>query len=62
MKHIDKIKHKGYTHYVYYKTPIYWLISRDGTKKHMFSVLLDDLKLNKKQKATQKELLISKNK
>lgn len=55
---IDKISHEGQRHFVYYKTPQYWLISRYRTKKLMFSIPVMDLILSEEQKAEQKKLLL----
>jgi len=54
----DKIKHDGYVHYVYYKTPEYWLVSRYRVQKMMFSVLVSELSLSDKQKEGQRQILI----
>ena len=53
---IDEIVYNGKKHFVYYKTPVYWLISIVETKKHMFSVLVCELDLNDFQKKHQREL------
>lgn len=56
---IDRIMHNNINHYVYHKTPVYWIISRYKTKKLMFSILVDDLKMNARQKREQSEIIIS---
>lgn len=46
---IDEITHNGKKHYVYSKSHLYWIISVQNSRIGMFSVLIEDLKLSKKQ-------------